>query len=188
CILEMGGKNAVIVDETARIEEAAQGIIAGAFGFQGQKCSAGSRAILVRDIYEGVAERVIELASKLVVGAPDEGRHIDQGPVIDPDALSKIMSYVELGTQEGKLLLGGERVATPGNGYFIAPTIFGQVSGDARIAQEEIFGPVLALIPAKDYNEALAIANSTEYGLTGAVYSQDTARLERARYELHVGT
>ena len=187
CILEMGGKNAVVVDETAQIEAAAQGIIAGAFGFQGQKCSAGSRAILVRDIYEGVAERVVELASKLIVGAPDEGRHIDQGPVIDPDAMGKIMNYLEIGTQEGKLLLGGQRVPTPGHGYFIAPTIFGEVAGDARIAQEEIFGPVLALIPAKDYNEALAIANSTEYGLTGAVFSSDTARLERARYEFHVG-
>jgi 1-pyrroline-5-carboxylate dehydrogenase len=187
CILEMGGKNAVVVDETAQIEAAAQGIIAGAFGFQGQKCSAGSRAILVRDIYDGVAERVVELASKLIVGAPDEGRHIDQGPVIDPDAMGKIMNYLELGTQEGKLLLGGERVPTPRNGYFIAPTIFGEVAGDARIAQEEIFGPVLALIPAKNYDEALEIANSTEYGLTGAVFSQDTARLERARYEFHVG-
>lgn len=186
-ILEMGGKDAVLVDETAHLESAAEGIVASAFGFQGQKCSAGSRAIIVNDVYDDVEGRVVELARQLTVGAPDEGLHIDLGPVIDRDALEKIRDYMEIGTQEGKLLLGGQPLETPGGGYFIPPTIFGNVPGDARIAQEEIFGPVLTLIRAKNYDDALAIANSTDYGLTGAVYSQDAARLERTRHEFHVG-
>ncbi len=186
-VLEMGGKDATIVDETAQLEAAAQGIVAAAFGFQGQKCSAGSRAIIVDEVYDQVAGRVVDLSRKLLVGTPDEDNQIDLGPVIDEDALAKIMDYIEVGTQEGKLLLGGQRVESPGNGYFIAPTIFGDVPGDARIAQEEIFGPVLALIRARDFEDALAIANSTDYGLTGAVYSMDGARLEKARREYHVG-
>lgn len=186
-ILEMGGKNAVIVDETADLTAAAQGIVTSAFGFQGQKCSAGSRAILVDSVYDRVADSVVELARRLNVAAPDSGVGVDLGPVIDPDAMAKIMDYIEIGTQEGRLLLGGGRQSSEGDGYFIQPTIFGEVPGDARIAQEEIFGPVLALIRARDYEDALAIANSTEYGLTGAVYSRDSARLERARREFHVG-
>jgi 1-pyrroline-5-carboxylate dehydrogenase len=186
-ILEMGGKDAVVVDETANLEEAAVGIVQSAFGFQGQKCSAGSRAIIVNDVYDRVTNRVVELASKLQVGAPDQGRHIDLGPVIDRDSFGKILGYIETGTQEGKLLLGGKAVETPEGGYFIEPTIFGDVPANARIAQEEIFGPVLALIRAKDYQDALNIANSTDYGLTGAFYSSSRARLEQARREFHVG-
>src|SRR5690606_25304879 len=127
--------------------------------------------------------RVVELASKLSVGAPDNGHNIDLGPVIDVDAMQKIMNYIEIGTQEGKLLLGGEPISTPEGGYFLPPTIFGDVPPNARIAQEEIFGPVLALIRAKDFDEGLAIANGTDYGLTGAVYSNSRERLERARNE-----
>jgi 1-pyrroline-5-carboxylate dehydrogenase len=186
-VLEMGGKDAVMVDETARLEDAAQAIVASAFGFQGQKCSAGSRAILVDPIYDQVAERVVELTQKLTQGAPDRGVHIHQGPVSDKNALKKIMDYIEIGTQEGKLLTGGHAVNTPEGGYFIEPTVFGEVAWDARIAQEEIFGPVLALIRAKDFEDGLRIANSTEFGLTGALYSQNRARLERARREFHVG-
>lgn len=186
-ILEMGGKDAVVVDETAALDAAAQGIVAGAFGFQGQKCSAGSRAILVNEIYDRVTERVVELASELSVGATDAGPEVYMGPVIDPNARQKIMDYIEIGTQEGKLLLGGEPMVTENGGYFMPPTIFGDVSWNARIAQEEIFGPVLALIRANDYEDALRIANSTEYGLTGAVYSASRARLEQARREFHVG-
>ena len=186
-ILEMGGKDAVLVDETADLESAAQGVVASAFGFQGQKCSAGSRAILVNEVYDRVANRVVELASKLTVGAPDNGNNIDLGPVIDVDAMQKIMNYIEIGTQEGKLLLGGEPISTPEGGYFLPPTIFGDVPPNARIAQEEIFGPVLALIRANDFDDGLAIANGTDYGLTGAVYSNSRERLERARNEFHVG-
>ncbi len=186
-ILEMGGKDAVVVDETAQLESAAQGIVASAFGFQGQKCSAGSRAIIVDSVYEQVAGRVVQLASQLTVGATDRGADVDQGPVIDPDAMHKIMDYIEIGTQEGKLLLGGQPLDTPEGGYFIPPTIFGDVPRDARVATEEIFGPVLTLTRASDYDDALGIANATEYGLTGSVYSQNRARLEQARREYHVG-
>lgn len=185
--LEMGGKDAVLVDETANAEAAAQGIVASAFGFQGQKCSAGSRAILVDGIYDAVATRVVELTKQLTIGAPDQSVQIDQGPVVDASAMNKIMEYIELGTQEGELLTGGRRVETPEGGYFIEPTVFGNVPGDARIAQEEIFGPVLALIRARDFDHALEVANSTDYGLTGAVFSARRDRLEQARAEFHVG-
>jgi 1-pyrroline-5-carboxylate dehydrogenase len=183
----MGGKDAVVVDETADLESAAQGIVAGAFGFQGQKCSAGSRAIIVDSVYDHVAERIVEIAKGIKIGAPDQGPKVSLGPVIDPDAMRKIMNYLEIGQEEGKLLLGGKRIATAENGYFIEPTIFGDVPGDARIAQEEIFGPVLTLIRAQDFDDALAIANSTDYGLTGAVFSNDRKRLEQARREYFVG-
>lgn len=186
-ILEMGGKDAIVVDETANLESAAQGIVASAFGFQGQKCSAASRAIIVDGVYERVVGRIVQLASELTVGATDKGYNVDLGPVIDTDSLKKIMDYIELGTQEGKLLLGGAPVNTLEGGYFVPPTIFGDVPGDARIATEEIFGPVLTVIRARDFDDALAIANGTDYGLTGAVFSQDRARLEQARREYHVG-
>lgn len=186
-ILEMGGKDAVLVDETADLQAAAQGVVTSAFGFQGQKCSAGSRAIIVHDVYENVADMVVSLASKLTVSAPDAGPHIDMGPVVTLDSMQKIMQYIEVGTQEGKLLLGGSPIQTPEGGYFLPPTIFGDVAPNARIAQEEIFGPVLTLIRARNYDDALAIANGTEYGLTGAVFSASRDRLERARHEYHVG-
>lgn len=186
-ILEMGGKDAVVVDETANLAAAAQGIVDGAFGFQGQKCSAGSRAIIVDAVYDQVAERVVELTQKLSVGAPDAGPNVNQGPVIDKDAVHKILGYIELGTQEGKLLCGGSPVETPEGGYFIQPTVFGDVPADARIAQEEIFGPVLTLIRASDFDQALEIANNTEYGLTGAVFTSRRDRLEQARQDYHVG-
>lgn len=186
-ILEMGGKDAVLVDETANLEEAAQGIVASAFGFQGQKCSAGSRAVIVDDVYEQVTGRVVELAKELTIGAPDEGPHIYMGPVIDQEAMKRIMDAIELGTQDGKLLLGGAPLQTPDNGYFIPPTIFGDVLWDAPMAQEEIFGPVLSISRAGNFDDALRIANSTEYGLTGALFSNSRDRLERARREFHVG-
>jgi 1-pyrroline-5-carboxylate dehydrogenase len=186
-ILEMGGKDAVVVDETVDVEDAARGIVSSAFGFQGQKCSAGSRAIIVEEVYDRLKDRVVSLAQDLKVGETDTGADIDMGPVIDMDAVHKIMNYIEIGTQEGDLLLGGRRVESSGNGYFIEPTIFGDVPADARIAQEEIFGPVLALIKATDFDDAIHIANSTDYGLTGAVYSKDRTRLEKARREFHVG-
>ncbi len=186
-ILEMGGKDAVLVDETADLEAAAVGIVASAFGFQGQKCSAGSRAIIVREVYDLVVSRAVEIASKLQVGAPDAGVHIDMGPVVDQKSMGKIMSYIEVGTQEGELLFGGSPVVTPEGGYFLQPTIFGGVDGRARIAQEEIFGPVLAIIPADNFEHALYLANDTEFGLTGALYSMRRDRLEVARREYHVG-
>jgi 1-pyrroline-5-carboxylate dehydrogenase len=186
-VLEMGGKDAVVVDETADLEAAATGIVVSAFGFQGQKCSAGSRAIIVDKVDDDVQTRVVEKTKRLTQGATDTGVDIHQGPVSDKNAMKTIMDYIEVGTQEGKLLLGGKTMETPEGGYFIEPTIFGDVPPDARIAQEEIFGPVLAMIRARDYDDALNIANSTEFGLTGSVYSKNRARLEKARLDYHVG-
>ncbi len=186
-ILEMGGKDAVLVDETADLEAAAQGIVASAFGFQGQKCSAGSRAIIVDSVYDQVSARVVALTQHLSVGATDAGPQVYMGPVVDRDALAKIMNYIEIGTEEGELLAGGKAIETPEGGYFIEPTVFGKVDRNARIAQEEIFGPVLAMIPVQDFDDLLDAANGTDYGLTGAIYSRSRPRLERARREYHVG-
>ncbi|MCU0514238.1 MAG: L-glutamate gamma-semialdehyde dehydrogenase [Anaerolineae bacterium] len=186
-ILEMGGKNAVIVDETADLDAAAEGIVAGAFGFQGQKCSAGSRAILVDAIYDAVAQRVVAGAQQLSLGPTDTSADISLGPVIDQEAYERIRSYIDLGAREGTLLTGGQVIESNDNGYFIPPTVFGDIAADARLAQEEIFGPVLALIRAKDFDDALRIANNTAYGLTGAVFSSRRERLEQARREFHVG-
>lgn len=186
-ILEMGGKDAVVVDETADLTAAAEGIVASAFGFGGQKCSAGSRAILVNESYEQVCEMVCDRASKLTVDAPERGANVYMGPVADSKFRDKIMNYIGIGKEEGQLLIGGDAIETPEQGYFIQPTIFGEVPDRARIAQEEIFGPVLSLIRAQDYTDALRIANGTIYGLTGALYSRDRERLEQARREFHVG-
>ena len=182
-ILEMGGKDAIVVDETADIDSAAEGITAAAFGFQGQKCSACSRAIIVDDVYDEIVEKVVERTKKLTIGDPaEEGTFM--GAVIDAKARKKISEYIETGKGEGRLVYQGQ---APEDGYFVPPTIIADVDPHARIAQEEIFGPVLAFIRARDYDHALEIANDTEYGLTGAVYSTDRDRLERARHEFHVG-
>ncbi|MCS7222569.1 MAG: L-glutamate gamma-semialdehyde dehydrogenase [Anaerolineae bacterium] len=185
-ILEMGGKNAILVDETADLEAAAEGIVVSAFGYQGQKCSACSRAILVEEIYDRLLERIVERTRQITVG-PTVLPSNWMGPVIDRVAFQKILDYIELGYEEGRLVFGGHALDTPEGGYFIEPTIFADVEPNARIAQEEIFGPVLAVIRARDFDEGLRIANSTEYGLTGAVYSRDRQRLERAREDFHVG-
>jgi 1-pyrroline-5-carboxylate dehydrogenase len=182
-ILEMGGKDAVVVDETADLAAAATGIVASAFGFQGQKCSAGSRAIIVEQVYDTVLQKVVEKTKQLTMGDVTQPTTY-MGPVIDDNAMKKILEYIEIGKSEGKLVLGGK---ASGPGYFIEPTVIADVDPHARIAQEEIFGPVLAVIKAKDFDDALHIANDTEYGLTGAVYSRDPQRIERAKEEYHVG-
>ncbi len=184
-VLEMGGKDCVVVDETADLEAAAAAIVASAFGFQGQKCSAGSRAILVDSIHDQVLARVIERTNALRLG-PTSQENFDLGPVSDEKAYNKIRSYIEIGKSEGQLVAGDQH-QLPTEGYFIPPTVFSQVSETARIAQEEIFGPVLAVIRARDFDHALEIANGTEYGLTGALFSRDEARIERAEREFHVG-
>jgi 1-pyrroline-5-carboxylate dehydrogenase len=182
-ILEMGGKDAVVVDETADLDAAAAGIVASAFGFQGQKCSAGSRAIVVESVYDQVLQKVVEQTKQLTMGdVTDPSTYM--GPVIDENAMKKILEYIEIGKNEGRLVTGGGHREP---GYFIEPTIFADVPPQARIAQEEIFGPVLAFIKAKDFDDALNIANSTEYGLTGSLYSRDPEHIERAREEFHVG-
>lgn len=182
-ILEMGGKDAVVVDETADLDAAATGIVASAFGFQGQKCSAGSRAIVVDKVYDQVLQKVIEKTKQLTVGdvtKPDTY----MGPVVDANAMKKITEYIEVGKGEGRLVVGGGH---HGPGYFVEPTVIADVDPHARVAQEEIFGPVLAFIKAKDFEDALHIANDTEYGLTGSLYSNDAERIERAKEEYHVG-
>jgi 1-pyrroline-5-carboxylate dehydrogenase len=183
-ILEMGGKDAIVVDETADLEAAADGIVASAFGFQGQKCSACSRAVVVEAVYDQVLDKVIERTRRLTLGDPTEPATF-MGAVIDQKAFKKISDYIEVGRKEGRVVAGGD-VNSP-SGYFIPPTVIADIDPQARLAQEEVFGPVLAFIKAKNYDDALRIANNTEYGLTGAVYSQDEGRLQRAREDFHVG-
>jgi 1-pyrroline-5-carboxylate dehydrogenase len=186
-ILEMGGKDSIVVDETADLDAAAQGIVASAFGFQGQKCSACSRAIIVDDVYDEVLDKVVAGTRKLTQGDPaDPGTFM--GAVIDDKAFEKISEYIEIGTQEGRLVLGGS-VMDPkeSGGYFIPPTIIADVDPDARISQEEIFGPVLAFIRARDFDHAMEIANNTEFGLTGSLYSNVQERIDRAADDFHVG-
>jgi 1-pyrroline-5-carboxylate dehydrogenase len=182
-ILEMGGKDAVVVDETADLDAAATGIVTSAFGFQGQKCSAGSRAIIVEQAYDQVLQKVIEKTKQLNVGDVTQPE-ISIGPVVDENALKKITDYIEVGKQEGRLVTGGGH---HGPGYFIEPTVIADVDPHARIAQEEIFGPVLTVIKAKDFDDALHIANDTEYGLTGSLYSNDPQRIEKAKEDYFVG-
>lgn len=183
-IAEMGGKDAIIVDSEADLELAADAITASAFGFSGQKCSACSRAIVHEDVYDTVLQKVIDRSKKLVIGSPLH-TEVQVGPVIDDKAYRKILDYIEIGKSEGKLVLGG----FPGDpeGYFIQPTIFADVASIARISQEEIFGPVVAFTKAASFDEAIQFANNTDYGLTGAVISNNRAHLEQARRDFHVG-
>jgi 1-pyrroline-5-carboxylate dehydrogenase len=184
-ILEMGGKDAVVVDETADLDAAARGIVVSAFGYQGQKCSAGSRAIVVDEVYDRVLEKVLEQARELLaMGDPDRLEHYF-GPVVSASQFDKVLGYIEVGKGEAKLVHGGS--AADREGYFIEPTIFADVPAEARIAQEEIFGPVLSVVRARDWEQALEIANGTEFGLTGAYYSSDAERIAHAKLEFHVG-
>jgi len=183
-ILEMGGKDFIMVDETADLDAAADGIVAAAYGFQGQKCSACSRAIIQEDIHDELLEKILERAKKIKVGKPDNPEHF-MGAVIDQAAHDKILEYIAIGKKEGELVLGGGE--GPGGGWFIEPTVFTGIKPDDRLAQEEIFGPVLAVVKFKDFQEGMAIANGTRYGLTGALYSRDRSRLEAGRAELHTG-
>ncbi|MEZ4704483.1 MAG: L-glutamate gamma-semialdehyde dehydrogenase [Bdellovibrionota bacterium] len=183
-VAEMGGKDAIVVDKGANVDEVATGIVAAAFGFQGQKCSACSRAIIVEDLYEEVVEAVIEKTKQLKMGNPWE-RETQIGPVISSSAFEKITQYIEIGKKEGSLVLGGN--PTRNEGYFIEPTVIRDVPNEARISKEEIFGPVLALTKAKDFDQALAYANDTDFGLTGAVYSNNPDHLEKARQDYFVG-
>lgn len=183
-IAELGGKDATVVDETADLEAAASGIVAAAFGFQGQKCSACSRAIIVESVYEQVLEKVVEKTQALTQGDPVQFENF-MGPVINQESEDKCLRYIGYGHEEGRLLVGGHKLER--EGHFIAPTVFADLDPSSRLAQEEVFGPVLALIKARDYKHALEIANGTPYGLTGAFYSQVEARLQEARDDFFVG-
>ncbi len=182
-VCEMGGKNAIIVDADADLDEAVQGVIHSAFGFQGQKCSACSRVIVHQSCYEEFRERLIEATRSLEIGPP-ANRAYAIGPVIDSEARKKILSYIEVGKQDGHLLVHRD---VPESGYFVGPTIFENIDPKSRLGQEEIFGPVLALMKADDFGHALAIANQTRFALTGAVYSRSPLNLARARDEFEVG-
>lgn len=182
-ILELGGKNGVIVDSETDIEEAVDGIIAGAFGYQGQKCSACSRAIVVKDIYDDFVQKLKKKIIKISIGPVKDGNTV--GAVINKAAEDKVLSYIEIGKGEGDLIAGGNKVNL--DGYIIEPTVFTNVSPQARIAQEEVFGPVLAVIKANDFDDALSIANDTIYGLSGGVYTNNPKKLAKAKEEFYVG-
>jgi 1-pyrroline-5-carboxylate dehydrogenase len=183
-ILEMGGKDAIIVDDEADLDSAAEGVAQSAFGYQGQKCSACSRAIVAEKVYKKFVEKLLPHVEKMKVG-PTEDPENYMGPVINKSAMKTILDYIEAGKKEGRLLTGGAALGR--DGYFVQPTVIADVKPNAKIAQEEIFGPVLAIIPAKDFDDALNIANGTEYGLTGAVYTKNKKKLARASEEFHVG-
>jgi 1-pyrroline-5-carboxylate dehydrogenase len=180
----MGGKDSIVVDSGCDLEAAAAGVAAAAFGFQGQKCSACSRAIVVKSVYHKFIEKLIPKVKAIKVG-PVVNPENAMGPVINQAAMDSIMKYIEIGENEGQLVLGGN--ALGGNGFFVAPTVIKDVHPRARISQEEIFGPVLAIIKADDYDDAVAIANDTEYGLTGAVYTKSRTKIEKAKEFFHVG-
>ena len=186
-IAEMGGKDAIIVDSEADLDAAAKAVTVSAFGFQGQKCSACSRAIVDASVYDEFLAKFVAEASKITVGpVKDPGNYM--GPVINQKAMDSILRYVDVAQKEGgKVVLGGKAAEGAGNGFFIEPTIVADVRSRDTIGQEEIFGPVCAVIKAQDFDDALRIANDTEYGLTGAVFSKNVEKLERARLEFHVG-
>lgn len=183
-IVEMGGKDTIVVDKEADLELAAQSIVKSAFGFSGQKCSACSRAVVLEEVYDQVLDRVVELTKELTVGETTD-QSVFMGPVIDQAAYNKIMEYIEIGKGEGRLLAGGE--GDDSKGFFIQPTVIADVDPEARIMKEEIFGPVVAIAKAKDFDHAIEIANNTEYGLTGAVISNNRDHIEQAREDFHVG-
>ncbi|WP_066398779.1 L-glutamate gamma-semialdehyde dehydrogenase [Neobacillus mesonae] len=183
-IAEMGGKDAVVVDKDADTDMAAESIVYSAFGFSGQKCSAGSRAIVHQDIYDEVLEKAVALTKTFTVGNPfDQANYM--GPVIDDKSFKKIMGYIEIGKQEGRLMTGGE--GDDSKGYFIQPTIFADLDQNARLMKEEIFGPVLAFSKARDFDHLMEIANNTDYGLTGAFISNNREHIEKAKQQYHVG-
>jgi 1-pyrroline-5-carboxylate dehydrogenase len=184
-VAEMGGKDAIIVDAGVDLDEAATGVVQSAFGFQGQKCSACSRAIIHADIYEPMLEKIVERTEKIKVGDPTDPA-TNMSAVINQKAFKTINEYIEKGKAEGGRVLAGGG-ADGEQGFFIEPTVIADVKPGATIEQEEIFGPVLAVIRAESFDEALRIANDTQYGLTGAVYTPDEEKIERARREFHVG-
>lgn len=182
-VAEMGGKDSIVVAKDADLDAAADGIVASAFGFQGQKCSACSRAIIEESVYAKVLDKIVAKVQTLEQGDPAENKRV--GPVVSERAYKSILKYIEIGKNEGRVVAGGNAVGS--NGYYIEPTVIADIKPDARISLEEIFGPVLAVISAKNFDEALEIANNTEYGLTGAVYTKSRKNLDRAAKEFFVG-
>lgn len=184
-VAEMGGKDSIVIDDQTNLEAAATATIASAFGFQGQKCSAASRAIVVEKVYDKFVELIRTKASKLTVGESDDPSHY-MGPVVNQGSEQKILEYIRKGLEEGGRLIAGGRKAD-GAGYFVQPTVIADVDPKGTIAQEEIFGPVLAMIKAKNFDHALEIANNTEFGLTGGVWTTNRKKIEKSKKVFHVG-
>ena len=184
-ILEMGGKDAIIVDADADLDSAVEGVAQAAFGFQGQKCSACSRAIIDERIYDKFLEKLKNRVERLTIGDPAE--NVNMGAVINEGSMKDILRYIEVGKKDGRLITGGARATEAGEGYFIQPTVIADIPPKSTLEQEEIFGPVLVVIKARNFDHALEIANDTEFGLTGAVYSSSREKLDRAVREFHVG-
>jgi 1-pyrroline-5-carboxylate dehydrogenase len=184
-ILEMGGKDAIVVDADSDLDEAVNGVVASAFGFSGQKCSACSRAIVDERVYNKFVERLKDRAEKLTVGPAEENPNL--GPVVNEAARKNILGYIEKAVAEGGRLITGGRAVEGLNGYFIAPTVISEVKPGDTIEQQEVFGPVLAVIRCKDFYDGVRIANDTEFGLTGSVYTRSEERIECAKQEFHTG-
>lgn len=183
-IAEMGGKDTIIVDSDSDLDSAASGIVASSFGFQGQKCSACSKAIIVEDVYDEMIEKIAEKTRALKLG-PAREYGTDVAAVIDRASYEKVLKYIEIGKSEGRVIVGGEK--GPKEGYYIEPTVIVDVDQNSRISQEEIFGPVLAALKAKNFDDAIDMANNTVYGLTGSVYTKNRSKIEKAKKEFHVG-
>ena len=184
-ILEMGGKDAIIVDADADVDSAVEGVAQAAFGFQGQKCSACSRAIVDERIYDKFLEKLKARVEKITVGDPAENANM--GAVINEGSMKSILDYIEVGKKDGRVITGGGPAKNAGEGYFLQPTVIADIPAKSRLEQEEVFGPLLAVIKSKNYDHALEIANDTEFGLTGAVYTKSKEKIERAIREFHVG-
>ncbi len=184
-ILEMGGKDAIIVDADADLDSAVEGVAQAAFGFQGQKCSACSRAIIDERIYDKFLEKLKARVERITIGDPAE--NVNMGAVINEGSMKDILRYIEIGKKDGRLITGGERATEAGEGYFVRPTVIADIPPKSTLEQEEIFGPVLVVIKSRNFDHALEIANDTEFGLTGAVYSSSREKLDRAVREFHVG-
>src|SRR5207302_4367983 len=184
-ILEMGGKDAIIIDADSDLETVADGVTAAAFGFQGQKCSACSRVIVDERIYGKFLERLKDRVERLTIGDP--AINTNMGAVINEGSMKSIMNYIDIGKREGRLITGGGRATNAGEGYFIQPTVIADIQPKSRLEQEEIFGPVLAVIKSRNFEHGLEIANDTEFGLTGAVYTSSREKIEVAKREFHVG-
>ncbi|MBA3974442.1 MAG: L-glutamate gamma-semialdehyde dehydrogenase [Candidatus Solibacter sp.] len=183
-VAEMGGKDAIIIDEEADLEAAATGVCAAAFGYQGQKCSACSRAIVVDSVHDAFMEKLLPKVRAIKVGPADDPAY-QMGPVINERSRQTILDYIEIGKRDGKLAAGGNKVS--GDGFYLEPTVFDEIGPDSRLFQEEIFGPVLAVTRARDFEHALELANDSEYGLTGAIYSANPAKIQAAADRFHVG-
>jgi len=183
-VLEMGGKDAIVVDADTDVDTAVEGVAQAAFGFQGQKCSACSRAIVDEKIYDEFVAKLKTRVEKLTIGDPVD--NLNMSAVISESAMNKILAYIETGKKEGRLVTGGGR-ASIGEGYYVQPTVFADIAPKSTLEQEEVFGPVLAVIKSKNYDHALEIANDTEFGLTGAVYANSQEKIDRAIREFHVG-